>query len=199
MALEEVYQFMKTQNRPYSVGDIVSNLKNQFGKSAVQKACDQLVNKEKLFEKAYGKQKIYCIVQDSKYDPDELMRIDKELQAHANEVESKCQEMEKKIKSQEALLSSLKSTMTLEEAQQEKARLEESVNALTHKLDDLMASAGTEDLTKLKRKAQSALNEYSSEYNKRRRLCTEIIECILENFPGTKNELFEDIVFRLHI
>ncbi|XP_076249110.1 homologous-pairing protein 2 homolog [Calliopsis andreniformis] len=190
---DTVYKYMKVHNRPYSINDIVSNLHNEYGKTAVQKAIDKLVVEGKIFEKAYGKQKIYCVVQDSSHDVEELMRIDKELQAHANEVESKCQELEREIKVQEALLVSIKSSITIEEAKKEKAELEERIRVLTQKLDGLMEASGSEDLTETKRKSEKALNDYSREYSKRKRMCTEILDCILENYPGSKTELFEEI------
>ncbi|XP_026670676.1 homologous-pairing protein 2 homolog, partial [Ceratina calcarata] len=73
---DTVYNFMKLRNRPYSLNDIVSNLHNELGKSAVQKSLDKLVEKGKVFVKAYGKQKIYCPVQDTTQSIEELMRID---------------------------------------------------------------------------------------------------------------------------
>lgn len=121
------------------------------------------------------------------------MRIDREMQAHANEVESTYQELERQIKIQEALLVSIRSSITIEEARRQKAQLEENIQALTRKLDSLMEASGTEDLTEYKRKTERALNEYSREYTKRKRLCTEILDCILENYPGGKTELFEEI------
>ncbi|XP_003705703.1 homologous-pairing protein 2 homolog [Megachile rotundata] len=190
---DTVYKYMKVQNRPYSINEIVSNLHNEYGKSAVQKAVDKLVAEGKVFEKVYGKQKVYCPVQDSNLDVEELMRIDRELQAHANEVESKYQELDKEIKVQEALLISVKSSITVEEAKRQKAVLEENIRVLTNKLDELMDTSSNEDLTETKRKAERALDEYSREYAKRKRLCTEIIDCILENYPGSKNELYEEI------
>lgn len=141
----------------------------------------------------YGKQKIYCVVQDATYDTDELMRIDKELQTHANEVENKYQEIMKELKEQEALLASLKSSLSSEDAQKEKNLLQENVKQLTLKLDNLMLKNGTEDLQESKRKAQEDLDEYTREYLKRKRMCTEIIDCILENYPLSKNELCEEI------
>lgn len=51
MAKNAVYNYMKTQNRPYSVNDVVTNLQNEFNKAVVQKTMDQLVKEEKLFEK----------------------------------------------------------------------------------------------------------------------------------------------------
>ncbi|XP_034189906.1 homologous-pairing protein 2 homolog isoform X2 [Osmia lignaria lignaria] len=186
---DTVYKYMKVQNRPYSINELVSNLHNEYGKSAVQKAIDKLVNEGKV----YGKQKVYCPVQDSSHDVEELMRIDKELQVHANEVETKYQELDKEIKVQEALLVSMKSSITIAEAKKQKAVLEENIKMLTNKLDELMEASGTEDLTESKRKGEKALDEYSREYAKRKRLCTEIIDCILENYPGTKAELYEEI------
>ncbi|XP_035733402.1 homologous-pairing protein 2 homolog [Vespa mandarinia] len=193
MAMDTVYKHLKIQNRPYSVNDIVLNLHNEFGKSAVQKAIDHLLAEGKIFEKVYGKQKVYCIVQDSTQDIEELMRIDKELQAHANDVETRYQDLEKEIKNQETLLKSLKSSVTVEEAYKEKVLLVDSIKVLTNKLDKLIESTGSMDLTETKRKTQSSLDEYTREYVKRKRLCTDIIDCILENYPGTKTELYDEI------
>ncbi|XP_043260351.1 homologous-pairing protein 2 homolog [Colletes gigas] len=190
---ETVYKYMKVQNRPYSVNDIVSSLHNEYGKVAVQKSIDKLVSEGKIFEKVYGKQKVYCVAQDLSQDVEDLMRIDKEMQAHANEVESKYQELEREIKIMEALLTSMKSSITIEEAKQQKAVLDENINVLTVKLDSLMEASGTEDLGKRKRETEAALKDYSREYVKRKRLCTDILDCILENYPGTKTELYEEI------
>ena len=190
---DTVFQYMKVQNRPYSINDIVSNLHHEYGKTAVQKVIDKLVAGGKIFEKVYGKQKVYCVVQDSSHSVEELMRIDKELQAHANEVESKYQELENEIKVQEALLVSIKSSITIEEAKKQKAEVRENIKVLTDKLDGLMEASGTEDLTERKRKSEKALNNYSREHVKRKRLCTEIMDCILESYPGSKAELYEEI------
>jgi len=51
MATDAVYKYMKMQNRPYSVNDIVTNLHNEYNKTMVQKAMEQLVTDGKLFEK----------------------------------------------------------------------------------------------------------------------------------------------------
>lgn len=122
------------------------------------------------------------------------MRIDKELQGHANEIENQYQDVVKEMKEQEALLASLKSSLTLEDVQKEKIALQQSVKQLTHKLDELMETSGSaEDLQQSKRKAQEEMDEYSREYFARKKICIEIIDCILENYPGNKDELYEEI------
>lgn len=121
------------------------------------------------------------------------MRIDKELQTHANEIESKYQDIMKEIKEQETLLSSLKSSLSLEEAEKEKVTLQQNISQLSSKLEKLMKISGSEDLQESKRKAQKELDEYSREYLKRKRMCTEIIDCILENYPRSKDDLYEEV------
>lgn len=99
----------------------------------------------------------------------------------------------KEIKEQEALLSSLKSSLSLEDAKKERDILKENISQLSHKLDALMETSSSEDLQESKRKAENELNEYSREYAKRKRICTEIIECILENYPGSREDLYEEV------
>lgn len=43
-----VLQYLTSQNRPYSVNDIVLNLHKEHGKTAVQKALDTLVEVFKI-------------------------------------------------------------------------------------------------------------------------------------------------------
>ncbi|XP_072752211.1 homologous-pairing protein 2 homolog [Anoplolepis gracilipes] len=194
MAIQAVYNYMKMENKPHSLTDILTNLDNKYSKTVVQKAVDELVTDQKLFEKVYGKYKVYCIVQDSTYDTDESLRIDKEAQCCAKE--NKYQEILKEMKEQEALLFSLKSSLTLEDAQKEKVTLQQNIKELTHKLDELIENSSTVDLhdhTTAKRKAQETLDECSRAYLKRKRIVTEIIDCILDNYPGNKDKLYDEI------
>ncbi len=46
-----VLSYLTAQNRPYSTNDVVSNLHNEHGKTAVQKALDILVAEGKVGEK----------------------------------------------------------------------------------------------------------------------------------------------------
>lgn len=63
MATEAVFKYLESTNRPYSANDIVQNMHKEFGKTAVQKALDDLVSQSRVLEKVYGKQKIYCVKQ----------------------------------------------------------------------------------------------------------------------------------------
>lgn len=51
MTTNAVYDYLKTQNRPYNANDIVNNLGQKHPKTAVQKSLDKLVEAKKIMEK----------------------------------------------------------------------------------------------------------------------------------------------------
>jgi len=63
MAVEAVYNYMKTENKPHNLNDILANLNNKYSKTVVQKAVDELVVDKKLFEKV----NISIIMKNVKY------------------------------------------------------------------------------------------------------------------------------------
>ncbi|NP_001154951.1 homologous-pairing protein 2 homolog [Nasonia vitripennis] len=194
MTTEAVYNYLKKQNRPYSAIDLASTLdKEKHGKSAIQKSLDKLVDSGKIFVKVNAKQKVYCVKQASNQNLEELKRIERELQTHSNEQIKKLQELENEVRSHEVTLNSLKCGMSLEEAQKQQKRLEEVTGKLSTMLDELMESSGTEDLSEVKKKAESSLSLYNREYTKRKRMCNDVLDCILESYPGTKKQLFSEI------
>ncbi|XP_012266369.2 homologous-pairing protein 2 homolog [Athalia rosae] len=193
MSVNAVHDFLKTQNRPYNVSDIATNLKD-VSKAAVQNALDKLVDSKLVFEKTYGKQKIYCIVQDSNQDLDELKRIEGELERQVTEAVTKQGEIQAQLRRKENELAALKSSLTIDDAKIERDRLLASVAELQKKLGDLTKGNKTcEDLSETKKRLQKDIDRYTREYSKRKRLCGEIVDSILEGFPGTKKELYEEI------
>ncbi|XP_057322914.1 homologous-pairing protein 2 homolog [Microplitis mediator] len=199
MTTEAVHKFLESRHRPFNVNDIASNLPEGTKKPAIQQSLDKLVKAGKVLEKTYGKIKIYCIAPDSTKEPHELIRVDRELKAHANELETKFQSLDREIKSREATLATLKATPSLEEAQKEYALIQSRVEQLDRKLNDLMAANNSQDLGEKKKKVQKSYDLYSREYHKRKRLCTDVIDSILEGYPGTKKALYDEIGIDLKI
>ncbi|XP_011504235.1 PREDICTED: homologous-pairing protein 2 homolog [Ceratosolen solmsi marchali] len=194
MTTDAVYKYMKLQNRPYSVNDVAAVLdKEKHTKNAIQKSLDKLVDNEKLFIKINAKQKVYCIIQEPKQNLDELKRIERELQTHSSEQFRKLKELENEIRSQEATFNSLKCSMNLEEAEKERDRLKECNIKLSLKLDELMENVGLENMSQLKKETEINLKLYNQEYSKRKRICNDILDCILESYPGSKKQLFSEI------
>ncbi|XP_015512441.1 homologous-pairing protein 2 homolog [Neodiprion lecontei] len=192
MATNAVYQFLKVQNRPYSANDITSNLQ-EFSKANVHKALDNLVESKKIFEKIYGKQKVYCVVQDGTQEPEEFMRIQRELDLYLPQITSKKLELERELRSKEAELAALKSSLSLTEAKNENTRLLNSIKKMEDELETIISKNGSENFGEVKTCLLKKIENYTREYSKRKRLCAEIIESILEGFPGTKKGLYEEI------
>lgn len=124
---------------------------------------------------------------------DELKSIERELLEHANEQNRKLQEIENEVKSKEGDLNSMRCGMSLEDAVKEKDRLKESCQKLNVKLDELMENYGKEDLSETKKKVEKDLKLYQKEYTSRKKLCNDILECILESYPGSKKQLYQEI------
>ena len=60
-----VVKYLTNQNRPYSVNDLFSNLRNEVPKTLLQKTLDVLVEESKIKEKVNGKQKVFLIFSPS--------------------------------------------------------------------------------------------------------------------------------------
>ncbi|XP_026815943.1 homologous-pairing protein 2 homolog isoform X2 [Rhopalosiphum maidis] len=189
---KNVYDFMATANRPFSSNDVFSNLQRQgIGKSAVEKALDQLVKEDKIFMKLNGKQKIYCVVQpdSTAEDQKEIQLIDEEL---AKTTEA-LREVERKYKQSEIEVKTLQGTYSTEEAKRKVSEMEKIVSELKSKLDKMSKTSGNVVSSKDKEKVKKEYETVTKEYRKRKRMCTDILDSILENCPKPKKALFEEI------
>lgn len=122
-----------------------------------------------------------------------MMRLTQEYQVHENELTRKCQELDKEVKKEEEEVAVLRTGLTLEEAIAERDKRLEVVKKLEDKLEDLKTKTGSKDMAAVKKEAQKKDEIYSREYTKRKRMCNDVLEGILEGFPGSKKQLYEDI------
>lgn len=190
---ETVHEFMKSANRPFSSNDVFSGLQRQgVGKSAVDKALDQLVKENKVYVKLYGKQKVYCVVQpdSTAEDQKEIAAMDEEL-LKTNEA---LREAERKYKQSETEVKTLRGTCSVDEARSKVAELEKTVSELRAQLDGHTSKKAGEVVSeKDKVLVKKDYEKIVKEYKKRKRMCTDILDSILENCPKTKKALFEEI------
>jgi len=189
-ATNAVLKYLQDQNRPYSANDIVLNLHKEFGKAAVQKALDHLAESKKILEKTYGKQKVYCIIQEESTGnlAEELQQIESRLV----EASDSLRKVEVELKASEALLKELESQPTTDKAEKEVQEREEKVNSYKERLDQLRLSrvkVSKEDVEKVEKERDKALKEY----RKRKRICMEIVDSILEGYPKSKKNLLEEV------
>ncbi|XP_064104604.1 LOW QUALITY PROTEIN: homologous-pairing protein 2 homolog [Macrobrachium nipponense] len=190
-AMERIRSYMEQQNRPYSVNDIFMNLHKDIGKTAVQKALDQLVSGGMLREKSYGKQKVYVYEQSHfpSFDENKLKELDNEI-AKLNE---SVKEKEKLSTEAEAKLRGLNSSLTTEEAMKRIAELEEEISTLQNKLTNLNQQPRTLVSKEEKEKIEGESDNMNKMWRKRKRMAMDILDAILEGYPKPKKVLFEEI------
>ncbi|KAK2717106.1 homologous-pairing protein 2 homolog [Artemia franciscana] len=189
-AVEGVLKYLIGQNRPYSVNDVVQNLHKEFGKTAVQKAVDVLVMEKKLKEKTYGKQKVYCVDQNlfPEIDEKELAQMDAEIAKLTEEI--KKEELESKKVDQQ--LKELNSTLTTQEAKKSLNEISAQIEKLKVKLKSL-SETQIQIPEEEKRQIQTENESSVKAWRKRKRICMDIAESILENYPKPKRELLEEM------
>nr|UVJ69099.1 PSMC3IP [Pagiophloeus tsushimanus] len=192
MALKAVLGFLEEHNRPYSVLDVQNGLKgSDFGKGAIQKALDLLVEKDQVREKVYGKQKVYFITQNTDLSSKDLNEQILALDRRINETNSSIREVTDKIRTNAAQYEQAKGKLTLVEACEKKVELETELRRLK---DALKEFDGVDPVApEVKKKTEENYNKYLGIYRKRKRLCLDILDAILENYPNTKKHLYEDI------
>ncbi|TEA40107.1 hypothetical protein DBR06_SOUSAS8210031, partial [Sousa chinensis] len=185
-------RYLQEQNRPYSAQDVFGNLQREhgLGKAAVVKALDQLAQQGKIKEKMYGKQKIYFADQeqfDTASDAD-LQVLDAKIVA----LTAKVQSLQQGCRHMEAELKELASALTTAEMQKEIQELKKECAGYTERLKNIKAATNhvtPEEKEQVYRERQ----RYCKEWRKRKRMATELSDAILEGYPKSKKQFFEEV------
>ncbi|XP_046811588.1 homologous-pairing protein 2 homolog [Lucilia cuprina] len=190
--LKTVQQFMLQENRPYAVHEVLEKCGKDLGKAAIQKALDSLVSKEILLAKSYGKHKIYFAKQNvNNQELKKQMQTLKQKLSQAQNIlknkESELNDLEIKLKS----LNKVKSLATLEEER------DQLLNDIRHTNEKLKSFQAQEMQNKLNsqdvKKILTKYENVSLAYRKRKRMCNDMLEAIMEGYPKTKKALIADI------
>ncbi|XP_059351123.1 homologous-pairing protein 2 homolog [Daphnia carinata] len=186
-----VLKYLVMQNRPFALNDLLLSAQlKDYGKTAVQKSLDQLVVAGKVKEKCYGKQKVYVIDQDlvsSPNDPD-MVQMDSKIA----ELTKQIAEDQEVIKQAETELKTLNSTLSIEELSAQLETLQAENEKMESKLKDLSQmkiKISASDFKKVKATKEKTM----SELRKRKRICVDMLDQILESYPKGKKALLEEV------
>ncbi|XP_061223023.1 homologous-pairing protein 2 homolog isoform X1 [Neopsephotus bourkii] len=185
-------RYLREQNRPYSAQDAFSNLQREhgLGKAAVVKALEQLAQQGRVREKVYGKQKIYFADQEQlpAASDAELRGLDAQIAALSGQVQA----LQQSCRQMEAELKDLSSSMTTSEVAKEIKELKKDCESYTEKLER-MKSATNHVTPEEKEKVCSEQKLYCREWRRRKRMATELLDAILEGYPKSKKQFFEEV------
>ncbi|KAI5793777.1 Tat binding protein 1-interacting protein-domain-containing protein [Peziza echinospora] len=187
-ASDLVLEYLRKQNRPYSIIEIVANLHDTVSKTNLTKILKDLVERDLVKEKVSGKQAIYHIVQDPNdaATPEELKEMDAMLEKLKEEITN----LKAEKKAWEAELNTLKAAPSSES-------LRESIKTLNKEIKQLMAHlaplrAGTLPPVSPAEKAaiDAEFSKYETMLKSRRKMFDNFWGYISDNSGQNKNELW---------
>ncbi|XP_026728216.1 homologous-pairing protein 2 homolog [Trichoplusia ni] len=189
MASEAVLKYLVDSNRPYSCADVTVNLRGAYTKTVVQKTLDALSEAGKIKCKLYGKQKVYAAIQvDSVADEGDVEDYDSKLKSLNKDLADKTNT----LKEVEIKLKTLTSTPTTETAKSKIEEIKKRTECLVKKLDTLRNSTEVVSVEEKK----EILNGHAKilrEFRKRKRICNDMIDAVLEGYPKSKKTLLEEL------
>eukprot|EP00062_Callorhinchus_milii_P016013 gi/632966871/ref/XP_007899659.1/ PREDICTED: homologous-pairing protein 2 homolog [Callorhinchus milii] len=187
-----ILKYLNDQNRPYSAQDVFGNLQREhnLGKTAVVKALENLTQQRKIKEKVYGKQKIYFADQDQfpAVSEVELKSLDSEI----SEVSKKVETAQQNSRQMETELKELNSSMTTQELTADIKALNKECVVYQERLRKIQSSSSLVTPEE-KEKVFDERKQYVKEWRKRKRLATDLIDAILEGYPKSKKQFFEEV------
>lgn len=189
-ACKGVLDYLNRQNRPYSAIDIFNNLHKEYGKTAVEKACETLSEEGKISKKIYGKQKVFVAVQSQfpNVDDNEIKEMDQKVVTLNEQVQIRQEEVRKL----EGEIKGFNSSISTEEARKLIKELDHENQTLSLKIAKLK-EGGNVISPQEKERVYSSRTKYVKEWRKRKRMGNDILGAILEGYPKTKKQLYEEI------
>ncbi|KAI9593397.1 Tat binding protein 1-interacting protein-domain-containing protein [Syncephalis fuscata] len=177
-------------NRPYSAGDISSNLHNAISKTTAQKILTQLAEQGQIICKTYGKQQIYFVSQNNKEipSPEALHAMDGQIETYKKEVATLAQQ----TKQQSTALQGLTGAITTEDAERRFKELTASNEQMAQKLAKLR-EGGTLIDPKERKQIDTNYEKYRALWKGRKKLFQDIFLAITEHHPGKPKALLEEM------
>jgi len=188
-----VKSYLVRTNRPFSATDVFNNLNtkdNKLSKTAVFKTLDELASRQEIQEKVNGKQKVYFADQNN-FDTIDDKQM-KELDLELNQLDKEVNQLQDKVKLKETRLSTHKNCLTSEQISGQLSELKAEIKDLHKRLDSIDSKAKDFD-PKENQKLKTDRQKLVTEWRKRKRMATNMVDMILESYPKPKKALLEEI------
>ena len=186
-----VYDYMKSQNRPYSLINIFDNLHGAVKKSQLQKILDELVSEGSLIVKEYNT-KIYLFNQeklDIKVSQADLDQLEKEI----SEQREKNKELREILNAKNNELRILTSTLTDEELELKIIDMQKEINNMKNKVEDIKNNKIEPVPPEKMNEVKTNYEEKIKNYKKTKKICEEIIGELSEGLEMSVKELYRKI------
>jgi 26S proteasome regulatory subunit (ATPase 3-interacting protein) len=187
---ETVLEYMRKQNRPYSLINVFDNLHGKIKKPDLQKILDKLVKDKKLIEKEFGKCLVYWYNQDLIEVNKERLEAEGERYAQARDT---VDTLKKSLQEAKAKLAQIDRVPTTDSFKDQIKKCEEEIPSLENKLERYQNNsepmASMEQINDL----EFSISEMERLKVRRRKMFGNIIDALLEQTGLPKKKLFEKI------
>ncbi|KAF8461095.1 Tat binding protein 1-interacting [Kalaharituber pfeilii] len=190
-ASELILEYLRKQNRPYSIIEIVANLHDAVSKTNTTKALKDLTERELIKEKVSGKQAIYHIIQD----PDDASTSEelKEMDLKVERIKDDISALKSEKKELEAELNALRSAPTAAALRESIQAMEADVVTLDARLAPLRAGTVAPVSAIEKAAVDDELAKYERVLMERKKMFNDFSCFILESSGHSKKELWEKV------
>ncbi|KAK9173797.1 Tat binding protein 1(TBP-1)-interacting protein (TBPIP) family protein [Cryptosporidium meleagridis] len=191
---EAIFNYMKEQNRPYSVQNVVDNLHNAYSKKQVTDEMERLAVEGKFICKEYGKQKVYLIDQSDckELNKDEMEALDKSISAF----ESELNDLEVRLKQLKQETRNISIPLTIDELEEKimqenlkNKSLKEEISRREKMLDDDCEIIPANELKELK----NSLLKKQAKLKKLKSACKSAVDTFSESMERKTSDLMEEI------
>ena len=186
-----VYDYMKTQNRPYSLINIFDNLHGAVKKSQLVKILDTLVDEGSLIMKEYNT-KIYLFNQDKLDIKVSDADID-EIQKKIDEKREESKLLKDEITSKSNELKILTLSLTDDELKVRIKELKKELAKMKVKVDDIQNNKIDPVPLDKMNEAKENFQKELKVFKKTKKICTEIINDISDGLELKLSETYEKI------
>ena len=186
-----VYNYMKTQNRPYSLVNIFDNLHGAIKKSQLAKILDALVEEGSLIMKEYNS-KIYLFNQDKldiKVTDADIEQIQKEI----DEQREEHKKLKDEISAKSNELKILTLTLTDDELKAKIKELKKELAKMKIKVDDIKQNKIDPIPPEKMNEAKENFEKELKVFKKTKKICTEIVSDISDGLELKLKDTYEKI------
>ena len=186
-----VYDYMKAQNRPYSLVNIFENLHGAVKKSQLAKILDALVDEGSLIMKEYNS-KIYLFNQDKL----EIKVSDADIEEIQKEIDIKREEnkqLKEEIASKNNELKILTLTLTDDELKAKIKEMKKELAKMKIKVDDIKDNKIDPIPPEKMNEAKENFEKELKVFKKTKKICTEIINDISDGLELKLKDTYEKI------
>ena len=187
---EEVFNYLLSQNRPYSTINIFDNLHGKIKKGQLQKILDNLTLEGKIICKEYNT-KIYLVNQNN-FPPvseEELKEVEDEITEKRKvlaELRETLQNKEKEYKKITSVYTDEELELHLKEAKKELECLESKVQRIENNTIELIPEEKMLE-------AEKRFEQGKAKYRKIKRICMDILDQFSEGLEMKTSKLMDDI------